>query len=172
MKHILSVVTIVFCLAILATSLFAQEAPDAMKNAYGYDSWPGKTGALKKEPALDLLNFPGYILIDKTTGNDGTTYTMGESRDKVRVSVTVKAYESAAAAQAGLLGVLGQFSMILASAESKNLKVGDTGFAIDENNMFTFVGFVKNNITVVLKNIAPDKPNVVRDIASQIDLMI
>jgi hypothetical protein len=143
-----------------------------MKNAYGYDNWPGKTGVIKKEPLLDLLTVPGFVLIDKTSGNDGTTYRLGETRDKVRVSLTVKAYNTAGDAQRGLLTVLSQFSMILPKAESQNLKVGDIGFVLSENIMFTFVAFAKNNITVVVKNINPDKPNMVRDIAAQIDAMI
>lgn len=174
MKLILSVLVtaVLSCPAVLVTPIFAQEAPDPFRNAYRYDTWPVTAGAIKKEPVLDMLIFPGYTVINKTTGSGGTTYTMGEAPDKARVSVTVKAYDSVTAAHAGLLGVLGQFSMILASAESKNLKVGDIGFVMNENDMFTFVAFVKGNITVVVNNIAPDKPNTVRDIASQVDLMI
>lgn|SRR5574337_4602 len=171
MKHILSVFAVLFCVT-LVTPAFAQEISSQIKNAYGYDTWPGKNGAVKNAPSLDMLAFPGYVLIDKTAGSNGTTYTLGEGPGKPRVSVTVKAYDSASAAQAGLLEVLSQFSMILPTAESKNLKIGDKGFVMQENDMFTFAAFVRNNITVVVNNIAPDKPNVVRDIASQLDLMI
>lgn len=173
MKRILSVFTVFLSfLAVLAVPSVGQEAQDPIRNAYGYDAWPGKTGAVKNAPSLDLLAYPGYVLLDKTAGSGGTTYTLGEGPGKPRVSVTVKAYESASAAQAGLLGVLSQYSMILTTAESKNLNVGDKGFVMQENDMLTFAAFVRNNITVVVNNVAPDKPNVVRDIASQVDLMI
>lgn len=173
MKHILHVLVILMgCVTVFISPAFAEETLDPIRSAYGFDAWPGKKGDIKKEPALDPLHFPGYILIRKTTGSVGTTYMMGEAPDNVRVSITVKTYDSAVAAHAGLLGVLGGFSMILPSAESKNFKIGDAGFVINENDMFAFVAFVKNNITVVVKNIAPDKPNAVRDIASQVDLMI
>ena len=129
----------------------------------------GKTGEIKQEPQLDLMPLPGLVLIGKTTGDDGTIYTFGETQDKPLISITVKSHATVADAQTGLLNILSQFSMILLKAETQGLKLGDIGFVFMENDLVTFAAFVKNNIIVTVKNVNPENPKSVKDIAGQID---
>ena len=100
------------------------------------------------------------------------TYTFGETQDKPLIIVTVKAHATVGDAQTGLLNILSQYSMILPKAETHGFKIGDIGFVINENNTITLAVFVKNNITVVVKNVDSDNPKSVREIAGQIDAMI
>ena len=168
MRNILCFLAVsIICFGISAFS-YAQD----LKTIYNYDAWPGKTGELKQEPPLDLMPLPGLVLIGKTTGDDGMTYTFGETQDKPLIIVTVKAHAAVADAQTGLLNILSQYSMILPKAETHGFKIGDIGFVINENNTITLAVFVKNNITVVVKNVDSDNPKSVREIAGQIDAMI
>ena len=168
MKNILCFLAVsIICLCMSAFS-YAQD----LKAIYNYDAWPGKAGEIKQEPPLDLMPLPGLVLIGKTTGNDGMTYIFGETQDKPLISITVKAHATVADAQMGLLNILSQFSMILLKAETHGLKLGDVGFAMSEGDVITFIAFVRNNITVVVKNISPENPKSVKDIAGQIDSVI
>ena len=168
MRNILCFLAVsIICFGISAFS-YAQD----LKTIYNYDAWTGKTGELKQEPPLDLMPLPGLVLIGKTTGDDGTTYTFGETQDKPLISIAVKSHATVGDAQTGLLDILSQFSMILSKAELQGLKLGDIGFVLIDNDVVTFAAFVKNNITVVVRNITPDNPKSVKDIAGQIDLMI
>ena len=112
------------------------------------------------------------VLIGKTTGDDGTIYTFGETQDKPLIVAIVKAHAAVADAQTGLLNILGQFSMILPKAETQGFKLGDVGFVFMENNIVTFAAFVKNNIIVTVKNVNPENPKSVKDAAGQIDSVI
>jgi hypothetical protein len=172
MKKIISVFVVLFFWLGLVSLLFGQDVLNKMKETYGYDNWPGKTGGIKQEPPLDLLILPGFVFIDKTTGDNGTTYRWGETMDNPRVLATVKSYSTIEEAQLSLLNNLSQFSTILPNVETYGIKVGDVGFAISENDIIVLAAFVKKNITVVVKNLIPDNPKSVRDIALQIDLMI
>ncbi|MFA4827890.1 MAG: hypothetical protein WC855_02375 [Thermodesulfovibrionales bacterium] len=168
MRNILCFLAVsIICFGMSAFS-YAQD----LKTIYNFDAWLGKAGEIKQEPPLDLMPLPGWVLIGKTTGDDGTTYTFGETQDKPLIVVTVKAHAAVADAQTGLLNILSQFSMILLKAETQGLKFGDVGFAMSEGDVITFIAFVRNNVTVVIKNISPDNPKSVKDIAGQIDLMI
>lgn len=165
MRNILCFLAVsIICFGISAFS-YAQD----LKAIYNYDAWPGKAGEFKQEPQLDLMPLPGLVLIGKTTGDNGTIYTFGETQDKPLISVTVKSHATAADAQTGLLNILSQFSMILLKAETQGLKLGDVGFVFTENDMVTFAAFVRNNITVVVKNINPENPKSVKDAAVQIN---
>ena len=165
MKNILCFLAVsIICLGMSAFS-YAQD----LKAIYNYDGWPGKTGEIKQEPQLDLMPLPGLVLIGKTTGDDGTIYTFGETQDKPLISITVKSHATVADAQTGLLNILSQFSMILLKAETQGLKLGDIGFVFMENDLVTFAAFVKNNIIVTVKNVNPENPKSVKDIAGQID---
>lgn len=93
-------------------------------------------------------------------------------KDKVQIEATVKACSSIEEAQMGLLNILSQFSRILANAETYGLKVGDVGFAINENDTVIFVTFVKNNITVVVKNVDVENSVSVKEVTAKIDSLI
>jgi len=84
----------------------------------------------------------------------------------------VKAYTSIEKAQEGLLIILSQWSRILSKGSIHNLNVGDVNFVINENDTIIFVAFVRNNITVIVKNIEAENPISVQDIAIQTDSMI
>ena len=172
MKKILLVFAILFMCLGLASLLSGQDMLSELKVIYGYNNWPGKTGEIKQEPNLNLLNLPGFILISKTTGEDGTTYKWGETQDKAQIAATVKFYSTIEDAQMGLLNILSQYSMILANTENYSFKAGDIGFAVNENDAIIFVAFVRNNITVVIKNVDFENPVSVKDIAVQIDSVI
>lgn len=78
-KKILLVFTILFIGLGLSSLLFGQDILSQMKQIYDYDNWLSKAGEIKQEPNLGLLNFPGFILISKTIGEDGTIYKWGET---------------------------------------------------------------------------------------------
>ncbi len=171
MKKILSILIILFIWLGLVSLSFGQDVLTIMKGIYGYDNWPGKTGEIRQEPLLDLLILPGFVFIDKTTGDEGTTYRWGETLDKAQVSAAVKAYNTIEDAQIGLLNILSQFTAVFPNAETYGITVGDVGFAIDEKDIVTIAAFVKNNITVLIKSIDSDNPKSVKDVAVQINLM-
>lgn len=172
MKIVGAVVLIVFAFLVQVSSSSAQDMLIQLKSVYGYDAWPGKAGAIKQEPSLDSMLVPGLVFIDKTPGPEGTTYRWGEAADKPRISVIVKAYSTIDDAQTGLITILSLFTSILPKTDTESLKVGDIGFLMKEGNAITFIAFVKSNITVAVKNLAPDNPVSVRDIARQIDPMM
>jgi hypothetical protein len=172
MKNIFSVFVIMFIFLTLVSSSFGQDTLSHMKRIYEYDNWPGKTGAIRQEPNLSLLRLPGFILMRKAVGEDGTLYQWGETQDKPRISATVKVYSTIGDAQMGLLNILSQFSRILPNTQTNNFTVGDIGFAINENNTIIFVAFLKNNITAVVKNIDIEHPISVKEVAMKIDSLI
>lgn len=152
--------------------LFGQDLLIKLKDIYNYDAWQGKTGEIKLEPTLELLNLPGFVFIDKSLGDEGTTYKWGETLDNAQIQATVKTYTTIEEAQTGLINILSQYSMILSKAEDQGLMVGDIGFVISENDTIVFVAFVKNNITVVAKNVDGENPISVKDLTIQINSSI
>lgn len=172
MKIIGAFVLIVFAFLVQVSFSSAQDLILQMKNIYGYDGWPGKAGTLKQEPSLNSADIPKPILVDNTRDSEGTTYLWGATPEKAQVSATVKAYSTIEEAQAGLINILCQFPMILPKAETQGFKVGDVGFAIKEGDAVKLVVFVKNNITVVVKNNNSDKVISVSSLSALIDSII
>jgi len=65
-----------------------------------------------------------------------------------------------------------EYSTILSKGEIYQLTVGDVNFVINENDTNIFVAFVRNDISVIIKNIDIENPISVNDIAIQIDSII
>ncbi len=159
----------------LTLSSLALASPQAATE-YGFDSWPGKSGALKQGVALWDVSLPAYEVHSRrdrlTTSGEVIVRFKDKGGDKPVFEVALRVFDSVHEAQSHLLTTLDTSTLHLPLSKTLGLDVGDVAFATMDGEVLDNVVFTRNNVAIRVSLLASSCASLgplVSDTARRID---
>src|SRR6266567_2036491 len=177
MRHIINRVLPIAAAVLLAGMARAQDPyVTDLQNALGFSSWPGQGGPLKQGFAFQLSDYPalsGYAIVNDDIalahGSLGVirnlTLANGSQSINISIGVTLATTDDSHILFLDTLVVL-ELDVLetLMRGDLNGIPAGDLSFVYQgttRGNVGGYVGFMRNNVMVVIANANPDNPTTV-----------
>lgn len=164
-------------LVLLACGTVAADLLEQAKQAYDFENWQGRDGALKQGLRLTDVDLSPCVVMSvrnrlPTSGEMILRYAV-EGVGKPAFEVAIKVHDSVLGAQEELIKFLSNCTVQLPRGDAFGLELGDVCFAVKDKDLFSCIAFVRNNIFLRLSIMGAAKtPADISEIAKKIDQQI
>ncbi|MBY0578540.1 MAG: hypothetical protein K2P57_05790 [Burkholderiales bacterium] len=151
---------------------------DGVKQRFGFDTWPRRTGAMALSRTQGFVLNSGtwadtWVLEQRLPHGDSgyADYFHHTENSNQRIMVRISEYSSHEAALEAMLSILSQsMTVTLPRLDERGVMVGDVGFCGYGEDIHSLV-FVRHNILIDIRSIG-DQAVAVVDPAKQVDAQI